>query len=52
MKRFKIWLKESSTLKALRYATKAHSGQTRSSGDPYITHPISVARFLRMYKTS
>ena len=52
MKRFKIWLKESSTLKALRYATKAHSGQTRSSGEPYITHPKSVARFLRKDKTS
>ena len=28
---------------AFRLAEQAHSGQTRSSGEPYITHPISVA---------
>ena len=26
-----------------RYADKAHTNQWRSSGDPYITHPIAVA---------
>ena len=29
---------------AYAFARDAHEGQTRSSGDPYITHPIAVAR--------
>src|SRR5699024_1304753 len=29
-----------------RVAERAHSGQTRRSGDPYITHPVSVATIL------
>src|SRR5436309_2152016 len=28
---------------ALRVATEAHSAQKRSSGEPYIVHPITVA---------
>ncbi|WP_428264903.1 RelA/SpoT family protein [Haliangium sp.] len=28
---------------AYEYAAKAHEGQTRRSGDPYVTHPLSVA---------
>jgi GTP diphosphokinase / guanosine-3',5'-bis(diphosphate) 3'-diphosphatase len=28
------------------FARDAHEGQTRSSGDPYITHPVAVARIL------
>lgn len=28
------------------YAEKAHDGQVRRSGDPYITHPLAVARIL------
>jgi len=31
---------------AYRYADKAHSGQTRKTGEPYITHPVSVACIL------
>jgi len=27
-------------------AEKAHAGQTRQSGEPYITHPLAVARIL------
>jgi len=27
-------------------AEKAHSGQVRKSGDPYITHPVAVAQLL------
>ncbi len=32
--------------KAYNFAAKAHEGQTRQSGDPYITHPIEVATIL------
>lgn len=31
---------------AYEYADKAHEGQMRQSGEPYITHPIAVARIL------
>ncbi|MBX9592750.1 MAG: bifunctional (p)ppGpp synthetase/guanosine-3',5'-bis(diphosphate) 3'-pyrophosphohydrolase [Roseomonas sp.] len=34
------------------YATAkaAHEGQKRDNGDPYITHPVSVARILSQYR--
>ncbi|MDO8682613.1 MAG: bifunctional (p)ppGpp synthetase/guanosine-3',5'-bis(diphosphate) 3'-pyrophosphohydrolase [Armatimonadota bacterium] len=32
--------------KAYAFAEKAHEGQTRLSGDPYITHPLEAARVL------
>ncbi|MDB5165876.1 MAG: relA [Candidatus Saccharibacteria bacterium] len=31
---------------AIDYATTAHEGQKRKSGDPYITHPLAVASTL------
>ena len=31
---------------AYELAKKAHEGQMRSSGDPYISHPIEVAVIL------
>lgn len=31
---------------AYRVAEKAHCGQTRKSGEPYITHPVAVATIL------
>ncbi len=31
---------------AYRYAFAAHDGQTRKTGEPYITHPVSVACIL------
>ena len=32
--------------RAYRIAEKAHEGQTRRSGEPYITHPVAVAEIL------
>ncbi len=31
------------TLRALQYAREKHEGQTRKSGEPYITHPLTMA---------
>ncbi len=33
-------------LDALNFATKSHNGIVRRSGDPYIVHPIAVAKIL------
>jgi GTP pyrophosphokinase len=32
--------------RAYDYAAKAHKGQTRKSGDPYFSHPVSVAGII------
>ncbi|MCC6175317.1 MAG: bifunctional (p)ppGpp synthetase/guanosine-3',5'-bis(diphosphate) 3'-pyrophosphohydrolase [Chloroflexi bacterium] len=32
--------------RAFEFARQAHEGQTRESGDPYITHPLAVAETL------
>lgn len=32
--------------RAYRYAAEAHQGQHRKSGEPYITHPLTVAHIL------
>ena len=36
--------------RAYDYATKCHEGQTRRSGDPYVTHPLSVASIITELK--
>ncbi|MEM9384229.1 MAG: bifunctional (p)ppGpp synthetase/guanosine-3',5'-bis(diphosphate) 3'-pyrophosphohydrolase [Pseudomonadota bacterium] len=33
-------------LDAYHFAASAHRGQTRRTGEPYITHPVAVARIL------
>src|SRR5210317_1724923 len=33
-------------LKAYEFGAAAHEGQTRKSGEPYITHPVAVAQEL------
>ena len=35
--------------KAVAYAFHAHDGQTRKSGEPYITHPLAVATQLALW---
>lgn len=35
--------------RVLDFATKAHDGQFRKSGDPYIAHPCAVAKILLDY---
>src|SRR5688500_3659740 len=32
--------------KAYAFAAKAHEGQMRKSGDPYVVHPLSVASII------
>ena len=32
--------------RAYQFASEAHEGQTRKSGDPYFSHPISVAEVI------
>ena len=36
--------------KAYDFACEAHTGQYRSSGDPYVTHPIAVASILGSFR--
>ena len=36
--------------RAYDFAAKAHAGQMRKSGDPYVTHPIAVAHLITELK--
>ena len=36
--------------RAYEFAAAAHHGQTRKSGDPYVTHPLSVAGIIAELK--
>jgi len=33
-------------LRAYKYSERAHAGQTRSSGEPYVSHCVEVAHIL------
>lgn len=37
--------------KAYEFSAKAHEGQTRRSGEPYVKHPVAVAGVLTSLKT-
>jgi GTP pyrophosphokinase len=37
--------------KAYEFSAKAHEGQTRRSGEPYVQHPVAVAGVLTLLKT-
>lgn len=40
-------MEEEIVLRAIEFATRAHEGQVRKyTGEPYITHPIAVARIV------
>ena len=41
---------EEAIASACSFATEAHKTQTRASGDPYISHPLEVARILASLK--
>jgi guanosine-3',5'-bis(diphosphate) 3'-pyrophosphohydrolase len=36
--------------RAYQFAAEAHNGQTRKSGDPYVTHPLAVAQIIAELK--
>ena len=36
--------------RAYQFAAQAHDGQTRKSGDPYVTHPLAVAHIIAELK--
>ncbi len=36
--------------RAYTFAAEAHDGQTRKSGDPYVTHPLAVAQIIAELK--
>ena len=53
MKTFKQYMNLDEDAKAaLAYATKVHTGQTRSDKTPYIAHPTRVAQTIQQYKKS
>jgi (p)ppGpp synthase/HD superfamily hydrolase len=48
---YRKYMREDSA-EALRFATRAHAGQFRSDGSPYVKHPERVASFVRKFKKS
>ena len=53
LEKLTVYLKDSEKkliAKALDYSKKAHQDQIRQSGDPFITHPVEVAKILTSIK--
>jgi GTP diphosphokinase / guanosine-3',5'-bis(diphosphate) 3'-diphosphatase len=50
IKQNQINLDEVHLRQVYQFAEKAHSGQNRLSGEPFITHPLSVAQILASWK--
>jgi RelA/SpoT family (p)ppGpp synthetase len=51
--RLKVYLPAAEILKvkeAFRFSDAAHLGQFRKSGEPYITHPVAVAKILAHWR--
>lgn len=49
VKRLKSYLSDDQieqVVRAYEFAERAHEGQYRRTGDPYITHPVAVANIL------
>lgn len=46
IKDYPVYANDKLIEKAFDIAEKAHEGQKRKSGEPYIIHPVSVARIL------
>ena len=46
MKKYLPEVNEERVIKAYEFAKKAHKGVIRSSGEPYIQHPLEVAKIL------
>lgn len=50
--RFKDYIIEASVKDAHAFAKEMHKQQKRSSGVPYISHPVMVAKIVKKYKES
>ena len=50
MKTYSSDFDSGAVIRAYEYAKKMHEGQTRSSGEPYYTHPMEVAGLLAAMK--
>jgi GTP pyrophosphokinase/guanosine-3',5'-bis(diphosphate) 3'-pyrophosphohydrolase len=48
-KLFSLTTKDEDIVKALEFAIKAHDGQARKSGEPYIVHPILVSSIVAYF---
>ena len=46
VKAYNKFLNPETLSRAYNFALKAHANQQRSSGDPYLTHPVAVAYIL------
>lgn len=54
MEKLKTYIHETQSMETIRHAfeiaQKAHEGQIRATGEPYIIHPLAVAYILASWK--